>query len=329
MFHRLIRGLSIVSMLFSILTLTSCGKKKADPTPKETPTQSATDRCSLIKASISDSGFSQKVSVTCDEQYAYLSADTYPDHEKMTGIKGTNEQVPVPAPGHKVQVNLSPTGTSGSLMNEGPLGVAVNGVPIYDYSSQSSNSTTYDPASDTVATGELDNCNGHAGRGDDYHYHASPKCMIAAMPNKGDAAIIGWAFDGYPIFGNNERDGTPIASGALDVCNGKSDSLYGYAYHTSDKPPYILQCLVGDFDKNLFPRVEPLSGKPPGEKPQGAVTGLVYKEESDGWRTMTYSNQGNNYYIKYKAASKSGCYTFVQKTFTSRNTETTAEYCRR
>jgi len=316
----------LIACLFALVI--SCSKKSTDDASTSPTTQTSEERCALIKSSIADAGFSEQVSVTCDEEYAYLTSDTYPSHEKMTGIKATNEQVPVPAAGHKVQVKLQPSGTSGVLENEGPLGVAVNGVPIYDYSSQSSNSTTYDPNSDTVLTGELDNCNGHAGRGDDYHYHASPKCMIESMKNKGDAAILGWAFDGYPILGNNEIDGSKIDSGSLGICNGKTDSVYGYAYHTTDQHPYILQCLVGDYDKSLFPRVEPLSGKPPGEKPQGGVNGLTFTEQSDGWRVMNYTNQGQNYYIKYKAASKAGCYTFVQKTFTNHGVETTAEYCR-
>lgn len=61
---------------------------------------------------------------------------------------------------------------------------------------------------------------------------------------------------------------------------------------------------------------------------QRGVTGLTFTEQSDGWRVMNYTHQGNNYYIKYKAASKTGCYTFVQKTFTNGGTEVTAEYCR-
>jgi hypothetical protein len=45
--------------------------------------------------------------------------------------------------------------------------VAVNGVPIYDYSSQGTlDLAAYDPRFDTVLTGELDQCNGHSGRGD-------------------------------------------------------------------------------------------------------------------------------------------------------------------
>ena len=90
------------------------------------------------------------------------------------------------------------------------IDVAVNGVPIYDYSSQGAlDPSVYDPKFDTKATGELDVCNGHSGRGDDYHYHAAPTCMMAAMKNAGPRAILGWGFDGYPIYGNTNPDGTP------------------------------------------------------------------------------------------------------------------------
>lgn len=46
---------------------------------------------------VSEAGFSNSVSVTCDTTHATLTSDTYPDHEMMTGIVGTNEQVPGPA----------------------------------------------------------------------------------------------------------------------------------------------------------------------------------------------------------------------------------------
>ena len=133
--------------------------------------------------------------MSCDGKYANLVSDTYPDHVKMTGITGTNDQVPVPAPGYSSPITLAPVKAAQITTIDAALGVAVNGVPIYDYTSQGMNDVnTYDPKADTKLTGELDQCNGHAGRGDDYHYHASPICMIAAMKNAGPAAILGWGF---------------------------------------------------------------------------------------------------------------------------------------
>lgn len=157
--------------------------------------------------------------------------------------------------------------------------------------------------------------------------------MIAAMRNRGDAAIIGWGFDGYPIFGNNNPDGTSISAGQLDVCNGQSDPVYGYRYHTSDAPPYVLQCLTGAVDVAMAPRVAPLTqqgggGRPPGEKPPGGVTNLQLVESPDGSRRMSYTHQGQTYYIAYRPSSTANCWDFDESTFTTRGVQRLGTYCR-
>ena len=138
--------------------------------------------------------------------------------------------------------------------------MAVNGVPIYDYSAGGElDPTQYDEAYDTLLLGQLDVCNGHAGRGDDYHYHAFPLCMVDQIQNASDDTVVGWAFDGYPIYGYNNPDGTVIEQGSLGTCNGKPDATYGWRYHASTSPPYFIQCLDGVADLDSQPRVPPLS----------------------------------------------------------------------
>ncbi|HYX36571.1 MAG TPA: YHYH protein [Oligoflexus sp.] len=292
------------------------------------------DRCATIKASISDAGFSDNATVECDDTYAYITSDTYPDHEVMNGIKETNEQIPVRAPGHKVPIPLAPELATSPTSIDAALAVAVNGVPIYDYSAQGElDVNTYDPNTDTKAKGQLDNCGGHAGRGDDYHYHVAPTCMIESMANKGDSAVIGWGFDGYPIYGSKNPDGSAIGSDDLDVCNGQADSTFGYRYHTSAAAPYILQCLAGKVDKTLLPRIQPLTdssnkGKDAGTPPQGGVQSLKHEVAADGTVTMSYTYQGANYYIKYSKATKENCYNFEMKTVTNSGVVKTGEYCR-
>jgi hypothetical protein len=293
----------------------------------------ASQRCALISASITAAGFGGAVAVTCDDTYAYLASDTYPAHTKMTGIAGTNDQVPVPAPGYRSPVRLAPVRGSAPISIDAALGIAVNGVPIYDYSSQGNvDLTIYDPAADTVITGELDACHGHAGRGDDYHYHASPTCMIAAMANRGPEAVLGWAFDGYPIYGDANPDGSAIAPGELDLCNAKADPTYGLRYHTSPTPPYIVQCLEGEFDLTMAPRVPPLSGpmggRPPGTKPPGGVTHLTLTEGSNGSRTMSYDHVGQTYHITYSPSTPAGCWDFDEQTYTTGGVRQANTYCR-
>ncbi|MGJ8647165.1 MAG: YHYH protein [Marinomonas colpomeniae] len=292
-------------------------------------------RCDAIKSSVSDAGFAQGVSVTCDNEYAYVTSSTYPDHEVMTGITGTNEQVPVPAEGYSAPIKLNPVKAENFTTIDAAVGVAVNGVPIYDYSSQGElDIHEYDERHDTLVLGQLDNCGGHSGRGDDYHYHVSPSCMIDTMKKQGSDAIIGWGYDGYPLYGDKNPDGSDIATGALDVCNGQADDEYGYRYQTSAKPPYIIQCLVGEVDTQKLPRVSPLSGDKDGIRaelrpPQDGVENLTHTVSKDGSRTMRYEYQGEEYFTIYSPSSqKEGCYDFKQKTITNGGKVETGTFCR-
>jgi hypothetical protein len=292
-------------------------------------------RCQTIKNSISDAGFNKSVSIKCDENYAYVISSTYPDHELMTGITGTNEQIPVPAVGYAAPIKLTPKKVDKLTTIDAAVGVAVNGVPIYDYSSQGElDLNSYDEKHDTLALGQLDNCGGHAGRGDDYHYHVSPTCMIDAMNNKANDAIIGWAYDGYPLYGNKNPDGSEIVSGELDLCNGQADQTFGYRYQTSTTPPYIIQCLVGEVDTNKLPRVAPLSGdkekiRADLKPPKDGVENLTHIVSQDGSRTMTYLYHGAEYFTTYKPSTKGdNCYDFTQKTITNGGKLETGTFCR-
>lgn len=296
------------------------------------------DHCDAVAASVADAGFGNGVTVTCDNDHAYITSDTYPDHDLMTGITGTNEQVPVPAE-YGAPVILSPTLSGTPLTRDAALGVAVNGVPIYDYTGggemSQSDLTHHQARHDTLQTGQLDVCGGHAGRGDDYHYHVAPTCMIDQMANAGDDAILGWAFDGFPIYGMNNPDGSAIAAGDLDVCNGQPDATFGYRYHASVEAPYILQCLMGqvaDFDR--LPRVSPLSaadgarGLEAGRPPRGGVNDLTFTQSDDGSRSMDYTYEGANYYIRYAPSGQTDCYDFETKTVTNNGRVVTGEFCR-
>lgn len=296
------------------------------------------DNCDAVKASVSDAGFDDRVSVSCTESHATIQSDTYPNHLMMTGIIGTNEQVPVPAE-YNAPIILSPMLSDTPLTRDAALGVAINGVPIYDYTAggemNQEDLAHHQARHDTFQTGQLDECGGHAGRGDDYHYHVKPTCMIEQMANAGDDAIIGWAFDGFPIYGNNNPDGSLISDGDLDICNGQLDEKYGYRYHTSENSPYIIQCLMGivnNFDR--LPRVPPLSaadgqGAEPGRPPKGGVENLVFSDNEDGARSMDYSYQGEEYYIRYRPSVNVGCYDFVTKTITNNGEIHEQEYCRK
>lgn len=323
-----------VALLCSLTACSSAGPAAGEKPVPTAGTLSPLERCEAIKESVRNAGFADQVQVSCDSDYAYVSSSTYPDHELMNGITGSNEQIPVPAPGYRAPIRLNPASSGKLTTIDAAVGVAVNGVPIYDYSSQGElDPYHYDPQHDTVRLGQLDNCGGHAGRGDDYHYHAAPTCMIEAMANRDDNPIIGWAYDGYPIYGDSNPDGSPIAEGSLDVCNGQPDPVYGYRYHTSDDAPYIIQCLVGQVDEKRLPRVAPLSGDKPIRAdlrpPRDGVENLRYSVGADGSRTMTYSYHGEDYYVTYRPLDdQRSCYEFEQKTISHGGVVERGTFCR-
>lgn len=298
------------------------------------------EHCKAVTASVEGAGFSDVVTVTCADSQALIAGDTYPNHEMMTGITGSNEQVPVPAPNYYSPIALAPEMGSEPHTRDAALGVAVNGVPIYDYTAGGEMSqddlATYQEELDTVTTGQLDKCGGHAGRGDDYHYHAEPTCMIEQMANAGPDAIIGWGFDGFPIYSKTNPDGSEISEGTLDICNGQADDTFGYRYHTSQNAPYIIQCLMGIApDLDALARVRPLSlagggrGPEAGRPPRGGVDNLEFvQDEETGERLMTYSYLGDDFYIKYTPTGTENCYNFETRTVTNNGELYEAELCR-
>lgn len=294
--------------------------------------------CEAVTASVKDAGFSDQVTVDCSDGQAIITSDSYPDHTLMTGIVGTNEQLPVPAD-YAAPIPLQPVLGDTPLTRDAALAVAVNGVPIFDYTGGGEMSQDdlyhHQTQHDTLLTQQLDVCGGHAGRGDDYHYHVTPVCMVAQMANAGPDAIIGWAFDGFPIYGNMNPDGSAIAAGTLDVCHGQADEVFGYRYHTSAEAPYIVQCLMGAVaNQRDLPRVAPLSpagsgpGLDPGVPPRGGVDDLVFTHDADGHRSMDYSYEGQRYYMRYAPSGTSGCYAFETKTVTNDGVVQSGEFCR-
>ena len=185
------------------------------------------------------------------------------------------------------------------------LGLAVNGVPIYDYMAggeiqmDASGNSTYDARLDTVVLGQLDSCGGHSGKWDDDHYHKRPDCMVDAMDNRDSNPIIVWAYDGYPIYDyqDNQSD--------LGPCNEIEDETFGYRYHATVSHPYIVKCLLGEVNVQGLPRVSPFRE---GGTPI-SVTNLGYNTiaNADGTETraLSYTYKSIEYYIKYSTRTDS------------------------
>lgn len=129
----------------------------------------------------------------------------------------------------------------------GPIGTALNGVVFFNPFEQEGMN-----AVEGYSEVWLDSCCGHPQQTGVYHYHKYPSCVKSPFPDDGKqhSPILGFAFDGYPVYGPYESSGVMArdlqGERALDVCNGHSDDERGYHYHvTPGRFPYIIGGYTG------------------------------------------------------------------------------------
>lgn len=233
-----------------------------------------------------------KTALTLSADHAIVGATGIPHHDFASGpgCCATNQGYTWRLP---ISPRLAEVPTDAPL--RGPIGVAVNGVALFGPEDG--------PGGDAVASHHgayeedrqhiwLGTCHGHAGPGGQYHYHADAGCVHWHEPGAyswdaldGSAAgIVGFAFDGFPIYGMHgwDADGQVVeitsgyllrdgatgyggisdyeftdSIGDLDECNGHvartpdfPDGVYHYhaTRHNGDGElgfPYFPLCYVG------------------------------------------------------------------------------------
>jgi phosphatidylethanolamine-binding protein (PEBP) family uncharacterized protein len=316
--------------------------------------------CQQIRNSfaISTTGRAQ---VNCDATYAYVSSDGLTTHTMMNGITATNLQVPTAQNfqgnrGWKIPLAPAIAASTTSAV-DGPIGMAINGVPIFNPCKQGGCQN-----GDTKVLGELDICNGHAGRADDYHYHAAPTCLMATKAaNYWDTHPLGWALDGFAIYGYNDASGTVASRDG--ICGGNTNPVSngpaGYAYHVTDASPYVLSCFRGTPSPDLAgqsAKYRPM--RQPPVTPFNVSNMTLSTDANDGYQVLqftsaqtfttnetgsdSYVNAPGTYQIRYRALSGAALTTELAKTankgktacwnfqFTSggNTTQPTISYCR-
>lgn len=115
----------------------------------------------------------------------------------------------------------------------GPIGVSVNGVPLFNQYA----------GPNTPLTNEInsfDQYNGHPQQSGQYHYHVEPLYITA---QKGKSTLVGFLLDGFPVYGPLEN-GVTLASNNLDANHGHTSATADYPngiyhYHITADAPYI------------------------------------------------------------------------------------------
>lgn len=125
----------------------------------------------------------------------------------------------------------------------GQVGIARNGVYIFN---------GLDAANqDAVAYEVQDACSGHPQQFGQYHYHGLPACISYGSESR-HSTLIGWAFDGFPIYGPIGNNGRYMRISDLDECHGHTHKIKHrgekqklFHYHATHEFPYTVGCYRG------------------------------------------------------------------------------------
>jgi YHYH protein len=146
-----------------------------------------------------------------------------------------------------------------SCLPMGMIGFALTGVAIYNaLDAQQRDAPAYEIQ---------DTCKGHPEVSGQYHYHDWSDCIQDKAGRSGKHSdLIGYALDGFGIYGLHGEDGQELSNTDLDACHGHTHALTWddgllelYHYHMTREYPYTLGCFQGEVNlENRSP-----SGAPP------------------------------------------------------------------
>jgi hypothetical protein len=213
-------------------------------TANTTPTATVTNGCALLTRDTSACSsqrmmqglygpwlaFSCRVTLINMGSYVQVSADDRPDYTSNYFAKTDScwadytPQFPDPnqitSQSLVLKIPLTPNTTS-TTMGLGAVGVALNGVEIFDNQAA--------PGDDIfLEAGSFDRCGGHPAPGGAYHYHGEPYSISAD-----DSNLIGVLRDGYFVYGRLDGDGsTPqLDANGGHVAAPPGDTTAVYHYH--------------------------------------------------------------------------------------------------
>ncbi len=250
-------------------------------------------------------GFEALFSITADTGYCYLQGNSLPNHDFNNGsssfahlTKSLNESFRIPRHPSENSVNTKLTlqydnavmlnGVKLDLLAAACYGVG--GAPLGQEKTGCNDADTpwrYDPvfAGNTFKT---DLHNAHTQPDGAYHYHGDPNALYD-LTGQQESGVIGFAADGFPIFGPYINDGGTVrlvtsgytlksgiresisgegalppgsydgtfrddyeytSAGDLDECNGMTENGV-YGYYLTNEFPWILNCYKGSLDPSF------------------------------------------------------------------------------
>jgi hypothetical protein len=189
----------------------------------------------------------ENLRITHDDDCLIIQSQGYPNHATAIFPNSGNPNS-ILVQDHHFRLPLQPQLADYiTRLPMGPIGMALNGVVFFNpFEMEGMN------AVEGYSEVWLDSCCGHPQQTGVYHYHKYPSCVKSPFPDDGKqhSPIVGFAFDGFPVYGPYESEKKMAkdleGDSSLDVCNGHRDAQRGYHYHvTPGRFPYILGGYAG------------------------------------------------------------------------------------
>ena len=200
-----------------------------------------------------------QIQITVKDGYRYISSNGIPDHQpgrfpnrnNPNTIRPQRYQFRVPA---EPKIARNTTANSHS-----PFGIAINGV-VFDaetaefWNRDRRSGWNYEALGGACKLG-LDRYNAHVQPDGTYHYHSIPTGVVAASGGLSAPALIGYAADGFPIYGPygysdpSQKSGMKKLKSSYVIKSGTRPSGPGGRYNGKFTQDYAYVAGRGDLDQ--------------------------------------------------------------------------------
>lgn len=228
----------------------------ADDTASTSSEAGGIDRDGRV-AVLESAQWADNVTITVGDDSFVFESDGLPSHEYLDtyladGRDGKYIAGGVESYDARFEIPLVPEiADSPSDTGNGAIGVAISGAVFFDpYEGDGSDTVANADNSEIDGVPFIDACGGHPlPNAISYHYHGIPFCITDSVDTDGShSVLIGYLFDGIPIYGPQDVDGTEPTD--LDACLGHTGPTPEfdedvYHYHVTSTANYISECLVG------------------------------------------------------------------------------------
>ena len=170
---------------------------------------------------------------------------TYPIQESDDVYQYDRNPNSIRAQSVEYELPARPTrASSAQCIRGGAVGILDTGVALF----HAVDATGRDAPANEVQ----DSCDGHPQISGVYHYHALPRCLKTGSKTA-HSKRIGWALDGFPIYGPRGEGGEYMRNSRLDACHGHTHTVKVdgrrqrlYHYHATMEFPYTVGCFRGE-----------------------------------------------------------------------------------